>query len=487
MLITRISLLFLFTCQINEARVIENAEINIQRDSLTRLTGVLEELFRNTRHSEELSTTVQLPWKCKDANACNGEPNVSIDDSKPCSGSVNCENKIQAKILNRGRKVKKERFKMNVAPATPFSGFKRILEDLTRNSPCPAENPRCESKRAELNIRKIAYPCPTGFKCLKNRNNPRTEKIVCQPGFNCGKDELNSDDSSTKLLNEHKLDEGKKHCPIGLWCSPKRELGSESSDTLKDCPPGLWCKRNGIHTREGSLTKRVKKNREEYQCPTGLWCAVKREEGYENFETLSQCPPGLWCKRDNTKSEDDHNIPQDTDIAISEECPTGLWCSSKREVGFENSKTLQHCPPGLWCKKNTIVSEDVDTELNNIADQCPTGLWCSIKRKRGYQNSETLRQCPPGLWCKRSVLRDIFTEQTNVKRLDCPTGLWCALKREVTNVGMSDDCPPGLWCKRSGAKTEDALIEREDNCAEGSWCSLKKKLRIANKNGLARK
>ena len=454
--------------------MIENAGNNIQRDSLTRLTGVSEELFRNLRHSEESSKKIQLPWKCKDTNACNGEPNERIDYSKPCSGSMNCE--------NRGKKVKKDRFKTNIFPATPFSGFKRILEDLARKSPCPAENPRCERKRAELTTRTIAYQCPAGLKCVKN-GRPRRVKRACQTGFNCANGELKNDDSSAKLLHENKMDEGKKHCPVGLWCSPKRKVDFESSDSLEDCPPGLWCKRSGIQTNGGSFTKRVNKNREEYRCPTGLWCSVKREEGYENLETLSQCPPGLWCKRDNNKRDDDRSIPRETDIAKFEQCPTGLWCSSKREVGFENSDTLQHCPPGLWCKKNTIVSDDDNTERNNIAERCPTGLWCSFKRRSGYQNSETLRQCPPGLWCKRSVQNDIFKEKKSAKRLDCPTGLWCALKREVANVGVSDDCPPGLWCKRN----EDALIEREDNCAKVSWCSLKRKLRNANKISLARK
>lgn len=457
--ITRISLLFLFTCQINEARLIENAEIDIQRNSLTRLNGVSEKLSRKPRNPEGWSK--RIPWKCKYGNTCNGEPNVSTDYPKLCSGSVNCENNIQTKSLNRGRKVMKERFKMDVASSTPLSGFKRILENLARKSPCPAENPRCERKRTDLTTRKITYLCPTDFKCLKKRKNPRTAKIVCQPGFNCGNGELRNDDSSMKSLQEYKLDEGKKHCPIGLWCSPKRELNFETSDTLKDCPPGLWCKRNGIQMREGSFTKRVETNRERYKCPTGLWCAVKREEGYESFETLSQCPPGLWCKRDKTKIEDDQSMSQETDIAKFKECPTGLWCSAKRGEGFENSETLQQCPPGLWCKKNNILSEDDNTELNNIAERCPTGLWCSIKRKRGYQDSETLRQCPPGLWCKRSVLRDSnnLMEQKNAIRLDCPTGLWCALKRELANIGVSEDCPPGLWCKRNGVKTKDPLIE----------------------------
>lgn len=467
--ITGISVLILFICQVNEARAVENAEINIQRDSLTRLTSDSGEISRNPRHSDGWSKVIQPPWKCKDGHSCDGEPTETIHNPKPCSGSVNCQNKIHTKILNQGKKDKKETFAMSVDPATPFSGFKRIFEVLVRKSPCPAENPRCERKRAVLTTRKISYQCPTGLWCAKKRNHPGNikimgsptsegnlrnddtdAKIVCQPGFNCGNSEQENDDSSTKLLQGNKLDQGKEHCPIGLWCSPKREPGFESSDTLEKCPPGLWCKRNGIRMRKGSSTKRVNKREEDYQCPTGLWCAVKREEGYENFETLSHCPPGLWCKRDET-TEDGNSIPQETDMA--EYCPTGLWCTSKREVGYENSETLQDCPPGLWCKKNTIMNKDDNTELNDVADNCPSGFRCSIKRHGGYENSETLRNCPPGLWCKRSVQKDsdIFLEQRNVKRQGCPTGLWCALKRKVANIDKSEDCPPGLWCKRNGA------------------------------------
>ena len=267
------------------------------------------------------------------------------------------------------------------------------------------------------------------------------------------------------MPQENELDEGKENCPIGLWCSPKRELGFESSDTLKDCPPGLWCKRNGIQTRPRSFTKRANKEREEYQCPTGLWCSKKREEGYENFQTTSQCQPGSSCKREETKRED--NRLQERDIFKVEDCPTGLWCTSKREVGYENSETLEQCPPGLWCKKNTIVRNDENMQLNDVAGSCPNDLRCSTKKQEGYENTETLEQCPPGLWCKRSAPRDgrgdmdSFMEQRKAKRQDCPTGLWCALKREVeASVRMSDVCPPGLWCKRNGANNEEALTQK---------------------------
>lgn len=450
--ITRVLLLFLLSCQINEARLrVENAEIGIQRDSLTR--RVLEEFFRKPRHSDGGSKMIQLDRKCKDSEACDSWTEISIENLKPCARGMNCENKIF-----RGRKLKNERFLMNVAQEAQLVGSKRTPEVLTRKSLCPAGNRRCERKRAEMTTRKVPYHCPIGLRCVKKRNEPRRTKIVCQRGFNCG----NSDDSA-KLPQDSELDEGKENCPIGLWCSPKRELGFENSDTLEDCPPGLWCKRNGIQAPPRSFTKRADKEREEYRCPTGLWCSVKREEGYGNSETVSQCPPGLWCKREETKREDDHNTLQETDISKFEECPTGLWCTSKREVGYENSETLEQCPPGLWCKKNTIVSEDENMELNDVAENCPNDLRCSSKRQEGYENTVTLEHCPPGLWCKRSVPSDsdIVMEQRKTKGKDCPTGLWCALKREVeaNDVRVSDVCPPGLWCKREGANNEKALVQ----------------------------
>ena len=434
----------------------ENAEIGIQRDSLTRPTGVLEELSRKLRHSDGGSETIHLDRKCKDGEACDGETDVSINNLKPCARGMNCENEINARDKN---------LITNVAPETGLAGLKRNLEVLARKSLCPAGNPTCE-RRAETTTRKFPYLCPFGLRCVKKRNVPVREKIVCQPGFNCGNSERKNDDSSTKLPQENELDEGKENCPIGLWCSPKREFGFESSDTLKDCPPGLWCKRNGIHTRPRSFTKRANKEREEYQCPTGLWCSMKREEGHENYETASQCQPGSSCKREETK-RDYHNRLQERDIFKFEDCPTGLWCTSKREVGYENSETLEQCPPGLWCKKNTIVRNYENMQLNDVAGSCPNDLRCSTKRQEGYENTETLEQCPPGLWCKRSAPRDgrrdmdSFMEQREAKRQDCPTGLWCALKREVeANVRVSDVCPPGLWCKRNGANNEEALIQK---------------------------
>lgn len=458
----RVLLLFLLSCQINEARLVEKAEIGIQRDSLTRSTSVLEELSRELRHSDGRSKTIQPDRKCKDGEACDGETDVSIDNLKPCARSMNCEYKINTKILRQGRKTKNERLITNVARETQLAGFKRSLEVLARTALCPAGDPTCERKRAERTTRKLPYQCPPALRCVKKRNDPKRANIVCQPGFNCGNSERKNDDLSTKLPQENELDEGNENCPIGLWCSPKRELGFESSDTLEDCPPGLWCKRNRIQTRPRSFTKRANKKREEYQCPTGLWCSMKREEGYENSETVSQCPTGQWCKR-KAKREDDHIALQETDISKFEECPTGLWCTSKREAGYENSETLEQCPPGLWCKKNTIVSDGEDMELKDVADNCPNGLRCSTKRQEGYENTETLGQCPPGLWCKRSVPRDadIFVEQRKAKRQNCPTGLWCALKREVeANVRVPDVCPPGLWCKRNEANNEEALIQR---------------------------
>ena len=81
--VTRVLLLFLLTCQINEARLqIENEETGIQRDSLTR--RVLEELSRKPRHSDGGSKSIQLDWKCRDGEACDGETDVSIDNMKPC-------------------------------------------------------------------------------------------------------------------------------------------------------------------------------------------------------------------------------------------------------------------------------------------------------------------------------------------------------------------------------------------------------------------
>ena len=439
--VMRVLLLFLLSCQINEARLVESAESAIQEDSLTQSTGVLKEVSRKLRHSDGGSKTIQLYRKCKDGEACDGETDVNIDNLKPCARGMNCDNKINAKILRRGRKAKNERLSANVTPETQLAGFKRTLEVLARKSICPAGNPTCERKRAEMTTRKFPYQCPFGRRCVKKRNDPKRAKIVCQAGFNCENSQRKSDDSSTKLPHKNELDESKENCPIGLWCSPKRELGFESSVTLEDCPPGLWCKRNGMQTRPRSFTKRANKEREEYQCPTGLWCSMKREEGYENFETINQCPPGLWCKREGAEREDDHNTLQETDISKLEECPTGLWCTSKREVGYENSETLGQCPPGLWCKKNTIVSDNENTELKDVAGSCPNGLRCSSKRQEGYESKETLEQCPPGLWCKRSVPRDtdIPMEQRKAKREGCPTGLWCALKREVDgNVRVSD-------------------------------------------------
>lgn len=465
--VKRVLLLFLLSCQINEVRLVENAEIGIQRDSLTRPTGVLEELSRKLRHSDGGSKVIHLDRKCKDDETCNGETDVSINNLKPCARGMNCENEINAKILREGRKAKKENFITNVASETRLAGVKRTLEVLDRKSLCPAGNPTCERKRAEMTTRKFPYQCPFGRRCVKKRNDPGRAKIACQPDFNCGNSGRKNDDSSTKLPQESELDQGKENCPIGLWCSPKRELGFESSDTLEDCPPGLWCRRNDIQTRPRSFKKRANEERKEYQCPTGLWCGMKREEGYENFETVSQCPPGTSCKREEAKHEDDHNKLQERDIFKFEDCPTGLWCTSKREVGYENSETLVQCPPGLWCKKNAIVSDDENMELKEVAGSCPNDLQCSTKRQEGYENTETLEQCPPGLWCKRSAPRDgprdmdVFMEQIKAKRQGCPTGLWCALKREVeANVRVSDVCPPGLWCKRNGANNEEALIQK---------------------------
>ena len=529
---TGISVLFLLVCQVHQARGLKNAEINARRDSLTRLTDVSEEIFRNPRHFDKWSKTIQRTRKCTNGRKCDGKPNTSIDESKECHGNLNCSNKIKAKVKNQTKKDNKERFAMNFTPDAPLSGFKRILEASIRKSPCPAENPKCERKRAVLTTSRISYQCPTGLWCAQKRNyrrkavsnhgQPRVtivgsptkdhkearrtkggtaivDNILritkrCTSELRCSerngeKEEGNGpkamknsrydesfDKSSNKLLQDNKLDQ---NCPVGLWCSSKREPGLENSESFKNCPPGLWCKRNEVQIGENSFSKRASK-REDYQCPTGLWCSTKREKGYENFETQNDCPPGLWCKRDET-------TPQETDIATFKDyhCPNGLWCTSKKEVGYQNAETLPHCPPGLWCKKNTISD---NTEVRNIGVNCPTGFQCSFKRYMGYENSETLRKCPPGLWCRRSVQRDSESsiEQMISKRQNIPTGLRSALKRDVGNIALSDGCPPGLWCKRNGAKIQEAIDESMDNCAKVSWCSLKRKLGIANKDAVVR-
>ena len=269
---------------------------------------------------------------------------------------------------------------------------------------------------------------------------------------NDGENKAKNDDTSRRL----KLEE---NCPIGLWCVKNQKRHYENSATLDQCPPGLWCKRNGIGIIEDLRTKRVNKKRDDKRCPRGFQCSFKREEGFENFESLNQCPPGLWCKRDVAKSQDD---PKATNVDKTP-CPLRFMCSSKREAGFENSITLQKCPPGLWCKKNTIATKHDITETNDVVKDCPDGFKCSVKRLVDYENSETLDQCPPGLWCKRSVptVDGTFTEQNDIRRkkdYDCSSGPWCALKQNIANTarGMLDQCPPGLWCKRYMAKNQHA-------------------------------
>ena len=170
--VTRVLLLFLLSCQINEVRLVENAEIGIQRDSLTRPTGVLEELSRKLRHSDGGSETIHLDRKCKDGEACDGETDVSTNNLEPCARGMNCKNEINAKILTRGRKARNENLIVNVAPETRLAGFKRTLEVLARKSLCPAGNPTCERKRAEMTTRKFPYLCPFGRRCVKKRNDP---------------------------------------------------------------------------------------------------------------------------------------------------------------------------------------------------------------------------------------------------------------------------------------------------------------------------
>ena len=93
-------------------------------------------------------------------------------------------------------------------------------------------------------------------------------------------------------------------------------------------------------------------------CPNDLQCSTKRQEGYENTETLEQCPPGLWCKRSAPRDG-----PRDMDVfmeqikAKRQGCPTGLWCALKREVEA-NVRVSDVCPPGLWCKRNEANNEE---------------------------------------------------------------------------------------------------------------------------------
>lgn len=513
--ITGVCLLILSICQFNEARILDNAEFKIRNDSLTPMSDDSEDMDRNPNHFQRMSTEwskrIRQARNCKDGILCNGETNESLKNQKPCLGSFGCENRIYKKVFKQSRR-QEERSTKNVSPATLSSTLKRMALVLEQMSPCPAGNPKCERPKTLPTNTKIFYRCATGLLCPKERdyhriatnsrkggitgdtslitaegqgqskairssasvqkdarpekesagkeslgNDENHGKLLCANGFSCEKSKAENDGTSNKLT-----DIKVENCPIGLWCATKRELGYESSATLEQCPPGLWCKRNRIRFNKDPITKRVDKKNDEEGCPSGFRCSFKREEGYENFESLSQCPPGLWCKRDEIKSEDDPNETH-TDKEL---CPVGHECSTKREEGFENLETLNQCPPGLWCKRDTSVAKKDITELNAIKEYCPRGLTCSSKRLVDYENSETFHQCPPGLWCKRSLPTDdsTFKEQENSRRREgyCLAGSWCALKRDVVNAArnMLDQCPPGLWCKRHVEKIQGPSTEK---------------------------
>lgn len=241
-------------------------------------------------------------------------------------------------------------------------------------------------------ILSAAKQCPYGLWCSENDNSKKNEddgKNV-KGSLETEESKAKNDDASTKL-KDLKQNQGEENCPIGLWCSAKRAIGFESSATLEQCPPGLWCKRNGIKIIKDPLTKPINKKHDDEWCPTGFRCSFKREEGYENFESLHQCPPGLWCKRDEIKSEDELN-----------------------------SETFNQCPPGLWCKRSVARDGSTFKEQSTTLrkeDYCSTGPWCAVKRNVANTARGALEQCPPGLWCKRytAKIKDASTEQDEPK------------------------------------------------------------------------
>lgn len=464
-------MLFLLVCQVHKAGGVKNAEINTRSDFQKRLDTISEIISRNPGNFDKWPKTFQpgIP-KRRNGLISDGTPSTSNNEEKTRHVRMNYPQKIHTKVQNQATKETKDRFES-------LRGFKRISKAAVQKSPCPAENPACERKRTVLPAGRISYQCPTGLWCAKKRNyrlkvvtdpgEPRVKRSKripsndhkrariekettenfeimpqtprrCTSELGCSEShgEKEQDESSNRLLQGHIPDQGKRQCPVGLWCSSKREAGFENSETLKKCPPGLWCKRNEIQLGQYFNSKRASM-KDGRQCPTGLWCSRKREKGYANFETMSDCPPGLWCKRDKI-------MPVEMDIP-------------KRELEYENSETLRNCPPGLWCKKNTI--DDI-IKVRNVKVSCPTGFRCSFKRYMGYENSDTLEKCPPGSKCRRSEQRD-------------------------SDGSTEQDCPPGLWCKRNGGKIREATNQSVD-CADVSWCLLKRKLGIENKDSLVK-
>ena len=231
-------------------------------------------------------------------------------------------------------------------------------------------------------------------------------KIKAELGY---QNSLTNDGMSTNL-QDNSMNQLQKHCPIDLLCSFKRENGYENSESFKQCPPGLWCKRDRI-ANEANVDTTMDPDDLKQRCPTGLWCSRKSKLGYENFKRMEQCPPGLWCKRNGMQNEDEtfnfkENEPNEP--MESSECAPGLACSPKRQLGYENSETIDNCPPGLWCKRNGVESygdssDFKEKKTNELrGGDCPNGLLCSPKRDLGHENSETMNNCPPGLWCKRN-------------------------------------------------------------------------------------
>ncbi|PFX34415.1 hypothetical protein AWC38_SpisGene649 [Stylophora pistillata] len=421
-LITGSTILLLLVCQVHTARGVGNAEINTRSDFLKRLKDISGKMFRNPGNVDKWPKTFQrgIP-KRRNRLIGDGTPSTSINEEKPS----------HVKRDERKRTVSQAERISYQCPTGLWCAKKRSYRLTAVSNPTES--------RAKISMRS---PINDHIQGPKNKDTTENFKIMPQTSRRCTSElgcserngEKEKDESSNKLLQRHILDQSKKQCPVGLWCSSKREAGFENSENLKNCPPGLWCKRNEIQSGESFISKRAFM-KDGYQCPTGLWCSSKREKGYANSETLSGCPPGLWCKRDNI-------MPVEIDIV-------------KKGLEYpENSETLKTCPPGLWCKKNTI--DDIK-KARNVRESCPTGSQRSFKRHIGFESSETLQNCPPGLWCRRSEQRD-------------------------SDGSTERNCPPGLWCKRNGGKIREAVDQTVDDCAYVSWCLLKRKLSIVNRD-----
>ena len=288
-------------------------------------------------------------------------------------------------------------------------------------------------------------PCPAGFYCENNLNDPKTlNPVKCPIGrYNPSSHGKDKNDCMP--------------CPAGYACP--------TGDTMEPCNPGSYCPNNDvISSTSGYICP------ESHYCPSGtadpIPCPLGYYQNQQGSVSCNLCEAGYFClKEENGIIDKQTCLPKfycPEGSALPTKCPPGTYVIPGEDTGLQKKEDCRACPMGNFCRDGAIQGACMSGYLcysgadapnpkygNNLTidptlDNLGNIVFDTYKDGLPYECSSgdvCAGPCPAGFYC----FENVFSELSDIQP---------CLENTIRDVsgGMSPDdcqtCPPGVHCKK---------------------------------------